>query len=140
MLTSYGLSTTVVQDVQNAFEILKSHISAFLLLDISLDGATVFMKKVVETFYNPPPYIIAIDVFPCSQAQADMLNLGADICLEKPLDLKEILAVINSVLRRADRLAHPKPLHISTSVKHGTLHIDPLQRSVSIDGHMVYLQ
>lgn len=97
------------------------------------------MKKVVTTFYDPPPYIIATDTFSCSREQADMLNLGADVCLEEPLDLDEILAVINAALRRADRLAHPKPLRTSSHIDLGSLRIDPLCRSVTIDGESVSL-
>ncbi|MCI8688484.1 MAG: hypothetical protein HFF57_09320 [Lawsonibacter sp.] len=53
-----------------------------------------------------------------SQSQADILNLGADTCLEKPLDLKEVLAVINAVICWADRLARPKPLQSAPPIEH----------------------
>lgn len=139
ILINRGMATTVVQDVQTAFEILKSHNAAFLLLDLDLDGAIPFLEKVVETFYDPPPYILAADAFPCSLSQAEMLNLGADACVEKPLDLEEVLAIINAVLRRAERLVRPGPLHTSPAVEHEGLFIDPLRRLVSMDGQEVSL-
>ncbi len=139
MLTNYGFTVTLTQDIASAFEKLKSNINSFLLLDIDLEGAIPFLQKVVTTFYDPPPYILAVDYFPCSQSQADILNRGADTCLEKPLDLEEVLAVINAVIRRADRLARPKPLHAAPPIEHGGLAIDPLRRHVSMDGRSVSL-
>lgn len=129
----------MVQDVQTAFESLKSHNTSFLLLDLDLEGAMLFLEKVVETFYNPPPYILAADAFPCSLSQAEILNLGADACLEKPLDVEEVAAKINAVLRRAERLAKPAPLHTIPAIEHGGITIDPLRRQVSIDGKSVSL-
>ena len=118
MLASHGFTATTAQNVQTAFDYLNSRISAFLLLDLDLEGAIPFLEKVIDTFYDPPPYILAVDFFPCSQSQADILNLGADACLEKPLDLEEALAVINAVLRRAERLFRPKPLHTMPRIEH----------------------
>lgn len=129
----------MTQDIQAAFEILKSHITAFLMLDLSLEGAIPFLQEVVDTFYNPPPYILGIDYFPCSSSQAEVLNLGADVCLEKPIDVEEILAVINAVLRRTERLANPRPLHTTPSIEHKGLSIDPLRRYVSMNGAPVSL-
>lgn len=129
----------MVQDVQTAFETLKLHNTEFLLLDLDLEGAIPFLEKVVETFYDPPPYILAADAFPCSLSQAETLNLGADACVEKPLDLEEVLAIINAVLRRAERLVRPGPLRTTPAVECEGLFIDPLRRQVSIDGKSISL-
>ena len=74
MLTDHGLTTTLVQDFQAAFEYLNIHISTFLLLDLNLEGAIPFLEKGINTFYDLPPYILAVDYFPCSQSQADILR------------------------------------------------------------------
>ena len=139
VLTKNGLSATLVQSIEAAFERLQLSISTFLLLDLDLEEAIPFIKKVVSTFYDPPPYIIAADRYPCSMAHTEVLNLGTDICLEKPLDTEEVLAVINAVLRRTERLAHPKPLDPAPPVDRGELTIDPMRRSVSIGGRLVEL-
>lgn len=139
LLNRHGLSCVFVHTVQIAFENLKNQVSDFLLLSLALEGAIPFLKKVVAIFYDPPPYIIAVDTFSCSREQTDMLNLGADACLEKPLDFDEALAVINAVLRRADRLARPKPLRTGPNIDRGTLHIDPMRRRVTLDGRSVSL-
>lgn len=139
ILEDNGITTEYACDVQAAFKILNMHNSAFILLDLELDGAMSFLKRVVETFFNPSPYILATAFFPCSQSQAGILNFGADACLEKPLDLEEVLAVINAVLRRAKRLAHPKPLHSTPPIENGGLSTEPLRRHVSMDGRPVSL-
>lgn len=139
MLADYGLKVLFAQNVQAAIENLKTHISTFVLLDLDIEESISFLKRTVETFYNPPPYILAVDYFPCSQSQADILNLGADTCLEKPLDMKEVLAVINAVLRRTERLAEPKPLHAAPPIEHKGLSIDPLRRHVSMNGKSISL-
>lgn len=139
VLKKSGLSTTLAQNVQAAFEYLQSSTCTFILLDLDLEGALPFLEKTMVAFYDPPPYILAADHYPCSLAQAETLNLGIDICLEKPLDVEKVLAVINAVLRRADRLAHPKPIRSTSKIEPSTLTIDPLRRSVSIDGRPVEL-
>ena len=139
VLARNGLSTTLIKNVQSAIECLQLSVYSFLLLDLDLGSAVSFIEKVVSTFYDPPPYIIAMDRYSCSMAHTEMLNLGADICLEKPLDAEEVLAVINAVLRRTERLAHPKPLDPAPPVDRGELTIDPMRRSVSIGGRLVEL-
>ena len=61
----------------------------------------------MAAFLDPPPYILAADRYSCSLARTEILDLGVDICIEKPLDAEEVCAVISAVLRRANRLAHP---------------------------------
>lgn len=139
MLTNHGFTVTTAQNVQTALDDLNSHISAFLLLGLDLEGAVPFLEKVIDTFYNLTPYILAVGFFPCSQSQADILNLDADACLEKSLDLEEVLAVINAVLQRVERLSKPKPLHTMPRIEHKGLTIDPLRRHVSINGQSISL-
>jgi len=139
MLEKHGLSIKLIQNMQVAVEMLRAHISTFILLDLELDGAYSFLKTAVTTFYDPPPYIIAADIYPCSLAKADILNLGADACVDKPLDFEEVLAVINAVIRRAERLARPKPFHTAPPIERGTLRIDPQSHTVTLDGNEVVL-
>ena len=61
VLTKNGLSATLVQSIEAAFERLQLSISTFLLLDLDLEEAIPFIKKVVSTFYDPPPAIMAAD-------------------------------------------------------------------------------
>lgn len=138
-LKRHGLSVVLVQDVQSAYRMLKAHMSAFLLLDLSLENAISFLTKAIDTLYGPLPYILATNIFSCSLELAEILNLGADACLERPLDPEEVLAVIKAVLRRADRLNHSKPVCSNSCVEQEGLQIDLLCRSVNIDGRAVNL-
>ena len=133
------LSATFVQSTVTATQELKAHNSGFILLDMDMDGALPFLEQVTAAFYDPPPYIIAADVFSCSMAQADVLNLGADACVGKPIDEEEVHAVIHAALRRADRLAHPKPIRTTPNIKHGALQIDPQRHNVTLNGIAVAL-
>ena len=57
---------------------------------------------------RPLPYIIIADTFPDGAARAAVLNHGADACVETPLIADEVLAIVNAVLRREQRLARLK--------------------------------
>lgn len=139
LLKSHGVSVSIVQNIQMAFSHLNLHNSAFILIDLSLKGAVSFLKMVATISYNPPPYIMVANRYSCSLAYAETLNLGADVCLEKPLDAEEVFAVIKAVLRRSNRLDYSKLLFPSPCVEHGGLQIDPLRRDVNIDGKPVIL-
>jgi DNA-binding response OmpR family regulator len=60
------------------------------------------------------------------------LQAGADDCLVKPFGLRELLARMESVLRRV-RPAEP----LASTISHGHLHIDPRSRQVSVEGQHV---
>lgn len=132
VLAHHGITATLAEDVQNAIFRMESHSNAFLLLDLDLEGAGPFLEKVVTSFYDPPPYLLAVDAFPDSVARTKALNLGADACIEKPVDAEEILAVINAALRRAKRLIRPRPLQPVPCIEYGELLIDPLRRIVKM--------
>ena len=138
-LKKHGFFTSIATSVYTAFEYLLSHSYAFLLLDFDLNRAFPFLAKTMAAFLDPPPYILAADRYSCSLARTEILDLGVDICIEKPLDAEEVCAVISAVLRRANRLAHPRPLHSAKQIERGTLNIDSMRRSVSIDGQPVTL-
>ena len=67
-----------------------------------------------------------------------ILNRGADICLEKPLDEREVLAVINAVLRRSARFVRG-PVKLAPCIVRKDLSIDPLRRTVIMEGRQVTL-
>lgn len=140
VLAHHGITATLAEDVQNAVLSMESHINAFLLLDLDLEGADSFLELVVNSFRDPPPYLLAADAFPDSAARVKALNLGADACLEKPVDAEEVLAVINAALRRAERLAQMEgPFPSAPQIRHGELSIDPLRHTVTMRDEPVLL-
>lgn len=138
VLSYHGIPSTVVEDVEKAIRKLESRSSAFLLLDLELEGAEAFLDEVVSSFYDPPPYLLVTSTFADSAMRTKILNRGADICLEKPLDEREVLAVINAVLRRSARFVRG-PVKLAPCIVRKDLSIDPLRRAVIMEGRQVTL-
>lgn len=138
VLAHHGISATLAKDVQSAIQRLESHTDAFLLLDLDLEGADLFLDAVIPRFNDPPPMLLVTDEFSDSADRANTLNRGADVCLEKPVDPNEVLAVVNAALRRALRLQR-KAIHLAPRITHGEMTIDPLQRIVVMEGRRVEL-
>ena len=137
-LSYNGIPNTLVTNVKNAVRCLESCNTAFLLLDLELEGAEAFLDDVAAGFCNPPPYLLVLSTFPDSAARIEILNRGADICLEKPLDTQEVLAVINAVLRRSTRFVRG-PEKLAPCIVRKDLSIDPLRRTVIMENRLVKL-
>ena len=73
----------MAEDIQSAIHNLESHIHAFLLLDLDLDGADLFLDAIVTNFYDPPPYLLVANHFSDGFERASILDRGADVCLKK---------------------------------------------------------
>lgn len=138
VLAHHGITATLAEDIREAIQSLEASASAFLLLDLDLDGADLFLDAIVTNFYDPPPYLLAADYYPSSTERADTLNRGADVCLEKPVDPGEIVAVINAVFRRALRMQR-KSMKLAPCITHKDMTIDPLRRIVLMEGRRVEL-
>ena len=68
-----------------------------------------------------------------------MLNQGADACVELPVDLREILAILNAVLRREGRIKFVHTGALMPCIEYKELFIDPLRRQVKMRGQIVCL-
>lgn len=140
VLAHHGITATLAGDVQNAIRSMESHINAFLLIDLDLEGADSFLRFIANNFRDPPPYLLAVDAFSDSSERVRALNLGADACLEKPVNAEEVLAIINAALRRAERTALLQPpLQPVPRIERGELVIDPPRRLVTMRGQPVSL-
>jgi two-component system response regulator CpxR len=64
------------------------------------------------------------------------LEIGADDYLPKPFSVRELVARINAILRRAIRVA-PAADKSSRELKHGSVSMDLLSRTVRRDGRVV---
>lgn len=128
----------MAEDMKEAIQRLEASTSAFLLLDLDLDGADLFLDAIVMNFYDPPPYLLVVDNYSGSAERTNTLNRGADVCLEKPVDADEVAAVINAVFRRALRMQR-KGLKTAPCITHKEMTIDPLRRTVIMNGRVVNL-
>ena len=117
---------------------MESHTYAFLLLGLNLDGADLFLDAIVTNFYDPPPYLLVTNDFSDSSERTSILNRGADVCLKKPVNAEEVLAEINAALRRATRI-QSKAIKLMPCITHMDLLIDPLRRTVVMEGRKVDL-
>lgn len=138
-LAKHDIPATVVTDMQTALSELRTHSPAFLWLDLDTDSARQFLTEIMERFLFPPPYIILASSFSSSIDRADMLDQGADACVELPVDQSEVLAILNSVLRRESRLKYVRTGSLLPCIEHKELFIDPLRREVRMRGEAINL-
>lgn len=138
-LAKYGIPATCAVDMYSIMSVLYTHTPAFLWLDLNTDAACLILKEIMDRFLYPPPYIILTSSFSDSTDRASMLDQGADACIELPVDVSEILAVLNSVLRREGRLKCVRTGDLLPCIKHRELFIDPLRREVRMRGQPINL-
>jgi len=138
-LDKHDISSGIVFNAHDAIASLVFHTPAFFWLDIDIEDARLFLKEMTNRVLHPPPYIILTSPFADSVTRAAMLDQGADTCIEMPVDLKEILAVLNAVLRREERLNGWYAGNLSPCIEHMELFIDPLRRIVKMRGQTISL-
>lgn len=104
-----------------------------LLLDVMMGGMSGYsmakkLKEDTATKHLPVIFITARDT------EADMLtgfNIGADDYISKPFSLREVMARVRAVLRRAYREQDKIP---SDVIEYKGLLLDMSRKTVSIDG------
>lgn len=138
-LTEHGISVVVATSEQDALSVVFSYTPAFLWIDLDINAARSFLSKIVRSFLHPPPYIVLTSSFSDSTDRADMLDHGADACVESPVDLREISAILNAVLRREERLQHTNTASEPSYIKYKHLLIDPTHHKVMMRNQPVKL-
>lgn len=106
-----------------------------VLLDLSLpdaDGQQLLREMRLRRDATP---LIVISARGQRSDRIDMLDLGADDYLVKPIDLPELAARLRAVTRRA----YPQATQRS-ALQHGALRLDPAQGVVSWRGRRVALR
>lgn len=138
-LMEHDILATIVTDAQEALSALHIHTPAFFWLDVTTDIARPILAEIMSRLFYPPPYIILASSFSSSIDRADMLVQGADICVEVPVDLREVLAILNAALRRESRVKYVYTGDLLPCIEHKELFIDPLRRQVRMRGHIINL-
>jgi DNA-binding response OmpR family regulator len=67
------------------------------------------------------------------------LEIGADDYLTKPFSIMELLARVKAILRRIKSLGHGRDVAASDTIHAGDLTIDPIRRTVHLNGEPVDL-
>jgi DNA-binding response OmpR family regulator len=133
-LTLKGFAVDWVPDPEKARSRILLYRDEYdlIILDLmlpGLDGAAITESVRKENVTTP---IIILTARNETEHKVDLLNKGADDYIVKPFSFEELLARINSVLRR------PTPLQ-ATVLKVGDLEMDTAARVVRKDGKEVPL-
>lgn len=138
-LRSFYIDVEHITDAYRAKAGLALRSPAFLLLDYNREGANLLLHDITRILFRPCPYIIVSTLFSDGADRASLLRLGADICIDSPIDTGEVLAVIHAVQRRERRIAGLNFGRLLPCVEYKDLKIDPLRRTVVKAGEQLPL-
>ncbi len=135
-LEHQGFRVRVATTGQAGLELVLDHPPNLVLLDINLPGMSGFdlcrrLRAEVATKRTP------IMMLTARTGESDKvlgLELGADDYLTKPFSMRELLARVNAILRRADARQPEQPIYDD-----GVLVIDPWAFSVRYRGKEIRL-
>ena len=135
-LTNEGYNVFKANDGIEALEIIKNNEVHLVLLDImmpKMDGTRVTVK-IREELEIP---IIMLSAKSEDTDKVMGLNLGADDYITKPFNPLELIARVNSQIRRYTRFSNFKKKEDEIVI--GTLVLDKAAKKVSVDGEEVKL-
>ncbi len=100
LLTGKGFDVEVAYDGQNGSEYAKLGVYDLLILDVMMPGMNGYevARYVRSKRVNTP--ILMLTAKSTVEDRIEGLNAGADYYLTKPFDSRELLACINTLLRR----------------------------------------
>jgi len=136
-LENAGYAVMTAESAQDALDqgIGKADL---LLLDVMMPGMSGF-ELAQHIKADPATADIPVIFLTARDSESDIvggLNLGADDYIAKPFSVKEVLARITAVLRRAQphpaESADPEPLCVEGLI------LDPAGKSVTIDGEPAF--
>ena len=135
-LTNEGYNVFKANDGIEALEIIKNNEVHLVLLDImmpKMDGTRVTVK--IREHLEIP--IIMLSAKSEDTDKVMGLNLGADDYITKPFNPLELIARVNSQIRRYTRFSNFKKKEDEIVI--GTLILDKAAKRVSVDGEEVKL-
>lgn len=127
-LSAHDFDCTIVTDGREALDVLAAASFDIIMVDIRMPGMDGFEVCRRIRARSGAPLIM------CSGVATDTertfaLEIGADDCLVKPIDPRELIARLRALLRRSrGTIAPPERLSF------GALVIDKSLRSVTLDG------
>jgi two-component system, OmpR family, phosphate regulon response regulator PhoB len=133
VLEGEGYPVTVVNDAAGAIAEVKRGATDLVVLDISLgaDDGRMVLSKIRELGELP---VILISGKGDTADRVLGLRLGADDFLSKPFSPVELVARVESVLRRVGRAPAVGPSDSSSNGPAEGLHLDERTREVRVDG------
>ncbi|MBR3102419.1 MAG: response regulator transcription factor [Lachnospiraceae bacterium] len=127
-LTGKGYEVMSLYDGRKAAETAEQENTDLVLLDIMLPykSGDSILEEIRKNSMRP---VIVISAKDTTQNKIDLLRLGADDYITKPFDMEEVLARIESALRRASFQTGG-----STALEYKGLKVDPENKTASLDG------
>lgn len=130
ILRKTGIVADLVETVDDAFDYLRTYAYDLIVLDQApkgLDGVAALRRLRARQITTP---ILLLTASHCGQANAVALRDGADDLLVKPYHEDELVARIESIVRRRNGFAR-------SALQVGPLVIDLASRQVSAHGQSV---
>ena len=127
-LSGKGYEVRSLYEGRKVVETIEQEKADMVLLDIMLPykSGDSILEEIRKTSMLP---VIILSAKDTTQNKVDLLRLGADDYITKPFDMEEVLARIESALRRSGFQAGG-----SAAPEYQGLKIDPENKTVSLDG------
>jgi DNA-binding response OmpR family regulator/signal transduction histidine kinase len=133
LLVNYNYSVDLATDGLEGLDMAEAYSYDLLLLDIglpALDGVSLCQQ--LRTQGTQTPALLLTGLEGEGHAKAVALNAGADDYVTKPFDAEELMARIQTLLRRGDLKAPPL-------LQWGALSMDPSRLQVSYEAALLRL-
>ncbi|MBO1324368.1 response regulator transcription factor [Acetobacter sp. TBRC 12305] len=131
-LKKAGLASDLARSGQNAIELLRNYDYGLAIINLRLtdmDGFT-FLNSLRALKISTPVIILSATDAPDAKIRA--FSMGADDFLVEPIDMDELVARVQAILRRSNGFAHPV-------IQVGALVLDLNSQSVCVQGQPVHL-
>ncbi len=128
-LTSAGYACEQANDGETAADLIAEHDYELAVLDIMLPGIDGY--ELLRYLHSTGTPVIFVTAKTSLQDRVRGLNLGADDYLTKPFEPLELVARVESVLRRTGRA--------NVVLRAFGVELDPAAHTVSRDGRPVHL-
>lgn len=133
MLSSYGYEVRIAGDCGQAFDILVKERFQLVLMDINLpDGSGFDVCRELRHMSGVP--VIFASARTSEDDKIKGLDMGGDDYLAKPYSLRELLARVNALMRRAYGREEDAPVY-----QFGRITVDTGMRTVEREGKPVRL-
>ncbi|ADY73356.1 two component transcriptional regulator, winged helix family [Desulfurobacterium thermolithotrophum DSM 11699] len=121
-------------DGKEALEKIKTNSYDLIILDLMLPGASGLdiCKEIRENSINKDVPVIVLTALSDEDTKVKGFSIGADDYVTKPFSMKELLARIEAVLRRAGYVR-------KAILEFDGIVYDKRSKSVTVDGNSIYL-
>lgn len=137
-LSDLNCETTAIDRGQKAFEVAKTQSFDLIILDLMLpemDGLTICQKLRALEVHTP---ILMLTAKAEEFDKVMGLESGADDYMTKPFGIRELIARVKAILRRAD-MEKEASSRESPLIERGKLRIDLSKRQVFLDEERIEL-